>query len=105
MDELRDLREQIVHTFQQESGRVLAALVARLHDLELAEDALQDALVIALEHWPQEGIPHNPGAWITTTARHRAIDRLRRDMTLERKKAVLKTLVELEQAEVGNMSP
>ncbi len=87
---------------------MLAALVSRLHDLELAEDALQDALVIALEHWPHEGIPHNPGAWITTTARHRAIDRLRRDMTLERKKATLKTLVELEQAEAdsaGHPSP
>ncbi|HLY24976.1 MAG TPA: sigma factor, partial [Aggregatilineales bacterium] len=84
-----NLQERVAVAFEQESGRVLASLVARLHDVELAEDSLQDALVIALEHWPQDGIPHNPGAWITTAARNCAIDRLRRDKTLERKKAVL----------------
>src|SRR2546428_3639362 len=99
-----DLRTRVALAFQQEAGRVLAALVAKLHDLELAEDSLQDALVVALERWPLDGIPHNPGAWITTTARHRAIDRLRRDSTLERKKAVLKILIELEQEE-DSMSP
>jgi RNA polymerase sigma-70 factor (ECF subfamily) len=99
-----DLQNQIALAFQQESGRVLAALMAKLHDLELAEDVLQDTLVTALERWPVDGIPRNPGAWMTTTATHRAIDRLRRNNTLERKKAILKTLIELEQEE-STMSP
>jgi RNA polymerase sigma-70 factor (ECF subfamily) len=98
------LQTQIAQAFQQESGRVLAALIAKLRDLELAEDALQDALVIALERWPIDGVPRNPGAWMTTTAMHRAIDKLRRNTTLERKKAMLKTLIELEQEE-SSMSP
>ena len=87
----------IEQTFQAEASRVLAALVAQFRDFELAEDVLQDALLSALERWPQDGIPHNPGAWLTTTARHRAIDRLRRDTTLEHKKATLKLLIDLEQ--------
>jgi RNA polymerase sigma-70 factor (ECF subfamily) len=93
------LRDLIGHTFQQEAGRVIAALYASIRDLELVEDAIQDALVIALERWPVDGVPHNPGAWITTTTRHKAIDRLRRENTLYRKKASLKTLIKLEQEE------
>ena len=101
---MSDLPNQVAAVFQQEVGRVLAALMAKLHDLELAEDVLQDTLVIALERWPVEGMPRNPGAWMTTTATHRAIDRLRRNSVLERKKAILKTLIELEQEE-ATMSP
>src|SRR5258707_12518115 len=99
-----NLQDQITLAFQQEAGRVLAALIARLHDLELAEDILQDTLVTALERWPIDGVPRNPGAWMTTTAIHRAIDKLRRSNTLERKKAILKTLIELEQEE-STVSP
>ncbi len=99
-----DLQNQVALAFQHESGRVLAALISKLHDLELAEDVLQDTLVIALERWPVDGVPHNPGAWMTTTATHRAIDKLRRNNTLERKKAILKTLIELEQEE-STVSP
>jgi RNA polymerase sigma-70 factor (ECF subfamily) len=89
--------DYIAQTFQQEAGRVIAALYASLRDLELVEDALQDALVLALEHWPVEGVPPNPGAWITTAARRKAIDRLRREQRLNRKKANLRLLMELEQ--------
>lgn len=64
--------------FRQEYGRVLAGLISYLGDFVLAEDALQDALVTALEQWPQKGLPRNAAAWLTTTARHKAIDRLRR---------------------------
>lgn len=63
--------------FRQESGRVLASLIGKLGDFDLAEDALQDAFTTALERWPRDGVPDNPGAWITTTARNGAIDRLR----------------------------
>ncbi|MCU0499976.1 MAG: RNA polymerase sigma factor [Anaerolineae bacterium] len=82
----------IAQTFQRESGRVLATLYATLHDFELAEDALQDALLIALEHWPQAGAPRNPGAWITTIARRKAIDRLRRDQTFARHHPTIEAL-------------
>jgi len=93
----------IEQTFRKESGQVLAVLNAGVRDLELAEDALQDTLLLALERWPMEGVPRNPGAWITTVARHKAIDRLRRTQSLERKKATLKVLIELETVvEVDN---
>jgi RNA polymerase sigma-70 factor (ECF subfamily) len=68
----------IEKTFREEHGRVLATLISQLGDFELAEDALQDALVNALELWKVDGVPRNPGAWLTTVAKRRAIDRLRR---------------------------
>lgn len=67
--------------FRQESGRVLAALIGYLGDFELAEDAFQEALLVALERWPRDGLPRNPGAWITTVARRKAIDHIRRRKT------------------------
>src|SRR5215207_4189333 len=75
---------QIETTFREEHGRVLAALISQLGDFTLAEDALQDALVNALERWEVDGVPRNPGAWLTTVAKRRAIDRLRRTSTQER---------------------
>ncbi len=63
---------------RQEYGQLLATLIGWLGDLELAEEALQDAFLAALEHWPQDGAPQKPGAWLTTTARRKAVDRLRR---------------------------
>ena len=65
--------------FREESGRSVATLIRVLGDIDLAEDAVQDAFAIALRRWPDEGLPPNPGGWITTTARNRAIDRLRRE--------------------------
>jgi RNA polymerase sigma-70 factor, ECF subfamily len=71
--------------FRDEWGRVLANLVGFLGDFDLAEDAAQEAFAIAAERWPREGMPANPGAWLTTTARNRAIDRLRRERTFAAK--------------------
>lgn len=85
----------IAQTFKQERGRVLATLLTVLRDIELAEDALQDALVAALERWSTGGVPRNPGAWLTTVARNKAIDRLRRSNTVQRKQGLL--LAQLEQ--------
>jgi RNA polymerase sigma-70 factor, ECF subfamily len=65
--------------FREESGRSLATLVRIFGDIDLAEDAVQEAFTVALGDWPRDGLPPNPGGWITTTARNRAIDRLRRD--------------------------
>src|SRR5712691_6200958 len=90
-----DITHQVVaDTFRQESGRILAAVIGTVLDFELAEDALQDAMLVALERWPVEGIPRNPSAWITTATRHKAIDRLRRVHTLARKQELLQSLVE-----------
>ncbi|HYB00377.1 MAG TPA: RNA polymerase sigma factor [Ktedonobacteraceae bacterium] len=90
-----DTIQQVVsETYSREGDRILAAVIGTVRDFELAEDALQDALLVALERWPVEGIPHNPGAWITTTARHKAIDRLRRENTLARKQVLLQALLE-----------
>ena len=82
--------------FRQESGRVVATLIRVLGDFELAEEAVQDAFVVALERWPAEGVPRNAGAWITTVARNRAIDRLRRDARLREKAETVERLRELE---------
>jgi RNA polymerase sigma-70 factor (ECF subfamily) len=68
---------------------VLATLVGYLGDFDLAEDAAQEAFAIAAERWPREGMPANPGAWLTATARNRAIDRIRRRRTLEAKSRLL----------------
>jgi RNA polymerase sigma-70 factor (ECF subfamily) len=65
--------------FRRESGRAVATLIRVLGDFDLAEEAVQEAFAVALERWPVHGVPENPGAWITTTARNRAIDRLRRE--------------------------
>jgi len=69
----------IAAIFRAESGRSTATLVRLFGDIDIAEEAVQDAFTIALERWPSGGLPPNPGAWITTTARNRAIDRLRRE--------------------------
>ncbi len=74
-------------TIRHEGGRVLATLVRLAGDIGLAEDALQDAAMVALEKWPLAGVPANPAAWLTTTARHRALDRLRRERSRDRKES------------------
>ena len=76
MTETSDVVDRL---FRRESGRAVATLIRVLGDFELAEEAVQEAFAIALERWPVDGVPDNPGAWITTTARNRAIDRLRRE--------------------------
>ena len=68
-----------------ESARLIAGLARMVRDVGLAEELAQDALVTALERWPESGVPDNPGAWLMATAKNRAIDLLRRDKLLERK--------------------
>jgi RNA polymerase sigma-70 factor, ECF subfamily len=70
---------EIGRIFREESGRSLAALIRSFGDIDLAEDAVQEAFAVALGRWPRDGVPPNPGGWIMTTARHHAIDRLRRE--------------------------
>ena len=70
---------EIGRIFREEFGRSVAALIRTFGDIDLAEDAVQEAFAVALRRWPGDGLPPNPGGWITTTARNRAIDRLRRE--------------------------
>jgi len=95
----------IEKTFREEHGRVLAALISQLRDFELAEDALQDALVNALERWEIEGVPRNPGAWLLTVARRRAIDRIRRAVMLEQKVDILESLTPEEEPDMDDSIP
>jgi RNA polymerase sigma-70 factor (ECF subfamily) len=75
--------------FRDEWGRILAGLIGFLGDFDLAEEAAQEAFAIAAERWPRDGTPINPRAWLLTTARNRAIDRIRRDRTLAAKTRLL----------------
>jgi RNA polymerase sigma-70 factor, ECF subfamily len=70
---------EVGRIFREESGRSLAALIRAFGDIDVAEDAVQEAFAVALRRWPHDGVPPNPGGWITTTARNHAIDRLRRE--------------------------
>jgi RNA polymerase sigma-70 factor, ECF subfamily len=91
-DGLRGGRLVVEDVFREEWGRTLAILARALGDVELAEDAVQEAFAAALERWPREGAPANPGAWLLTTARNRAIDRIRREQNLRRKTELLAAL-------------
>jgi RNA polymerase sigma-70 factor (ECF subfamily) len=72
-------RATIGTVFRECSGRSVAALIRVFGDMDVAEDAVQEAYTVAIKTWPASGLPPNPGGWITTTARKRAIDRLRRE--------------------------
>ena len=93
--------------FREESGKVVATLVRLFGDIDVAEEMVQEAFVIASERWPQTGLPPNPGGWITTTARNRAIDRLRREASRtdrHAQAALLHERNEEEREEEGEMS-
>ena len=73
-----EIEAAVAEAFHAEWGRVVATLVRLTGDWDLAEECAQDAFATALERWPRDGVPRRPGAWLTTVARHRAIDRARR---------------------------
>jgi RNA polymerase sigma-70 factor, ECF subfamily len=93
-----DTHQAIDAVWRIEAPKVIAGLARIVRDVGVAEDLAQDALVAALEQWPQSGIPNNPGAWLMQTAKHRAIDLLRRKTLLERKHKELGYEIEIEQA-------
>jgi RNA polymerase sigma-70 factor (ECF subfamily) len=88
-DRTRDLER----TFRESAGRAVATLVRVFGDIDLAEDAVQEAFAIATERWPADGVPPNPGGWIVTTARNKALDRLRRESTRTGREAEAVTLL------------
>ncbi|WP_190009505.1 RNA polymerase sigma factor [Streptomyces anulatus] len=85
----RETAEAVEAVFREERGLLLASLVRRFGDLDLAEEVTSEAIEAALRHWPAEGVPARPGAWLLTTARRRAVDRLRRDRAYAARLAVL----------------
>jgi len=93
-----DIHRSIDAIWRIESARLIAGLTRIVRDVGIAEDLAQDALVAALEQWPESGVPDNPGAWLMATAKHRAIDRLRRDKRVERKHEALGHEAEARQA-------
>jgi RNA polymerase sigma-70 factor, ECF subfamily len=84
--------EAVDRLFREESGRAVASLIRALRDFDAAEEAVQEAWLVALERWPADGLPDNPPAWIITTARNKAIDSLRSERRLERKREALARL-------------
>lgn len=86
--------EALAQVFRREHGRIVATLIRSCGDFDLAEDALQDAVATAAERWEREGIPENPGAWLTTVGRRKAIDRIRRDQRFAAKLDALGALME-----------
>lgn len=94
-----EIHRTIEAVWRIESAKIIAVLARIVDDIELAEDLAHEALVIALEKWPETGIPDKPGAWLMGTAKHRAIDRVRRRITLERKHAELGRELEFQQAQ------
>jgi RNA polymerase sigma factor (sigma-70 family) len=95
-----DVQRTIDAVWRIESPRLIAGLARLVRDVGLAEDLAQDALVAALEQWPESGVPDNPGAWLMATAKHRAIDRLRRNERLERKHQLLARELEIRQGNI-----
>jgi RNA polymerase sigma-70 factor (ECF subfamily) len=93
--------DELARAYRDERARSIAILGRVLGDLDLAEDAVQDAFVRAAERWPRDGIPASPGAWIVATARNRAIDRIRREQTLQRKTELLARAEQLSSDEEG----
>lgn len=94
----------VEQVFREEWARAVAILTRAIGDLELAEDTVQDAFAIALVRWPKDGVPRNPGAWIVTAARNRAIDRLRRDRLFREKVEALGRLESLPAGEDEDVS-
>ena len=84
-----DTHRAIDAVWRIESAKLIAGLARIVGDIGQAEDLAQDALLVALEKWPETGVPDNPGAWLMATAKHRAIDAVRRNVMLERKHADL----------------
>src|SRR5512140_3974124 len=92
-----EIHRTIEAVWHIESARLIAGLARIVRDVGLAEDLAQDALVIALERWPESGVPDKPGAWLMATAKHRAIDRIRRNVALERKHEEIGRDLEIQQ--------
>ncbi|HKV36638.1 MAG TPA: RNA polymerase sigma factor [Pyrinomonadaceae bacterium] len=98
---MKDVHMTIEAVWKIESTRLIAAIARVTRDIGIAEELAQDALVAAIEHWPDEGIPENPGAWLMTAAKRRAIDTLRRGQMLVQKHEEIARELEVQQQQLG----
>src|SRR6202011_916480 len=94
---------EIEKTFRDEAGRALATLIRLVGDFDLAEDVLQEAFAVALEHWPNEAPPANPRAWLVNLARNQAIDRVRRQIAFRGKEQQLVHQIELNASDANDV--
>src|SRR4029077_14956594 len=99
---MNEIHKTIEAVWRIESARLIAGIARVTRDIGIAEELAQDALVAALEQWPQEGIPEKPAAWLMTAAKRRAIDQLRRGQLLEQKHAEVARELEFEQQRLGD---
>src|SRR5277367_2251657 len=99
---MTDIHRTIEAVWKIESTRLIAGIARVTRDIGIAEELAQDALVSALEVWPEEGIPENPGAWLMTAAKRRAIDYLRRGQMLEMKHGEISRELEYQQQRLGD---
>jgi RNA polymerase sigma-70 factor, ECF subfamily len=90
----------VARVFRESSGRAVATLVRVFRDIDLAEDAVQEAFAVAVQRWPSDGLPPNPGGWIVTTARNKALDRLRRESTRSGREAAAVALIGEQEPEL-----
>src|SRR3954463_5424280 len=95
----------IERVFREEYGRAVAVLVRHFGDIDVAEEAVQDAFAVAVQRWPATGLPPSPAGWIITTARNRAIDRLRREASRQDRQAEAALLHAQQQAEPAEKGP
>ena len=99
---MSDVQRTIEAVWKIESTRLIAAIARVTRDIGIAEELAQDALVAALERWPEEGIPENPAAWLMTAAKRRAIDSLRREQMLAQKHEEVAVDLEVQQQRLGD---
>jgi RNA polymerase sigma-70 factor, ECF subfamily len=99
-----DLPARISRLYREESGRILATLIRALGDFDLAEDVVQEAFAAAIDQWPRDGMPDSPRAWLTSTARNKAIDQIRRRRALQDRSAAIEALAALEADEKSDAS-
>jgi predicted RNA polymerase sigma factor len=98
---MTDIHKTIEAVWKIESTRLIAAIARVIRDIGIAEELAQDALVTALERWPQEGIPKSPAAWLMTAAKRRAVDTLRRGQMLVQKNEQIARELEMQQQRLG----
>jgi len=98
-----DIHSAIDAVWRIESAKLIAGLMRIVRDVGVAEDLAQESLLVALQEWPSSGVPENPGAWLMSTAKHRAIDQLRRRSMLDRKHEELGREVEVREMEVPDL--
>src|SRR5437879_5737759 len=92
-------RSEIEGVYRGEYGRIISTLIRLLGDFDLAEEAAQDAFAVALEQWAREGVPGNPAAWIVSVARHKAVDKLRRQGWLQERVGDIRLIEEIQRSD------